>query len=269
MSYSNFPQYEYEASDYSKTNYLRFQEGVPTTVRIISEGSRYVAKHFLTKIRTSILCLGEQCPICERNKTLREQHGRNANKQSDYIAIQNRNMLNVLDRTLVIVDEETGDEYSAHKGTFPTITKDGKRSLIDVTPQPSNSIKVLERGKRLFEQFDVNHNEYQHLGGIRGFDIKLVTMGAGKTMSISVVPLPERNDDITELLEGLEEPVLEDLGIQLSPDEVLEAASGVTLRDIYAARKSDETESDTSAVDAELVGSLADVEESVSDLFEN
>ncbi len=269
MSYSKFPTYEYEQSDYPKVKYLRFQEGIPSIVRVISAESLYVAKHYLKNIRTSILCLEDQCPICDKNKTLREQHGRNASKQPDYINIQNRNIVNVLDLTSVIVDDETGNEYPAFKGTFPTVTQDGQRSLADVLPRPSNTIKVLERGKRLFEQFDVYHNEYAHLGGIRGLNLKFVTLGAGTKMTISVVPLPEQSTPLDELFDALDadariEPELATLGIQLVPDEVLQAVSGVSLRDIFAARKLE----DTNSVDATLQGDLADVEGAVSDLFE-
>jgi hypothetical protein len=270
MSYSKFPNYEYEQGDFPKVKYLRFQEGVPSIVRVVSDESHYIAKHFLRKIRRSVLCLGDRCSICSRNKTLFEQHGRNATNQPDYIPIQNRNAVNVLDLTPVVVDEETGDEYPAYKGTFPTVTKDGERSLVDIQPRPSNTSKVLERGKRLFEQFDVFHNEYAHLGGIRGIDVKLVTLGAGKKMTISVVPLPDRNRPLSELLDELEpddrvEPELSTLGIELTPDEMLQAASGIDLRDIFAARKDE----DTSSVDVTLTGSVAEVEESVASLFDN
>lgn len=265
-AFSNFPDFVSENTDFQPVRYLRIKDGYPVTIRIIDDKSFYVAKHYIPSQRMSIVCLGEQCPICQRNAEIRAKHGRNARNQSGFFNVQHRNMVNVLDRTLVVVDEETGDEYYAYKGTFPTTTKDGERSLVDVEPRPSNTIKILERGRSLFDDINVLHNEYLEEGGITAIDLKIIANGSGPDMSVSIVPKPKRDEPVDELLANTsdERYVLETVSVQLSPDEMLEFAyGGVALRDIFAKRRAE----DASDVDRELQSSLADVEDSIESLF--
>jgi len=265
-AFSNFPDYATDNKDFRPIRYLRIKDGYPVTIRIIDNKSFYVAKHYVPAQRMSILCLGEQCPICQRNAEIRAKHGRQARNQPGFFNIQHRNMVNVLDRTLVVVDDETGDEYYAYKGTFPTTTRDGERSLVGVEPRPSNTIKILERGRSLFDDINVLHNEFLDEGGITAIDLKIIANGSGPDMSVSIVPKPKRNEPVDDLLANTDDEryALETVSVQLSPDEMLDFAyEGISLRDIFARRRAD----DQSAVDREIQGSLADVEEKIDNLF--
>ncbi len=273
-AFVEFPTFDNDFVDFERPKYLRFREGFPTVVRILDKNAQRVRKHWINKARTSLLCLGETCPICASNDKIRGENPKNFRNIKGYIPVQFRYMVNVLDRTMVVIDPETEEEYYAQKGQFPLISSDNDRSLAGIEPQPSNTIKILERGKTLFENFLAIHNETAEFdaenelvsGGLTTFDLKLLTLGAGVDMTISVMPLLQNNDDVNTILEEneLTQHVLSEVGIQLSPDEMEQVAfAGTTLSDIFSARKA-EKEAETVEGMAET---LADVSETVSDLF--
>lgn len=275
-SFVEFPTFDNDFVDFERPKYLRFREGFPTVVRILDKNAHRVRKHWINKARTSLLCLGERCPICASNDKIRGENPKNFRNIKGYIPVQYRYMVNVLDRTMVIIDPETEEEYYAQKGQFPLISSDNDRSLAGLEPQPSNTIKILERGKTLFENFLAIHNETSEMddegelasGGLTTFDLKLLTLGAGVDMTISVMPLLQNDDDVAAILEenDITLHVLSTVGIQLTPDEMEQVAfAGTTLSDIFSARKADE-EAETTE---EMAETLADVSESVADLFDD
>lgn len=262
---------------FERPKYLRFVEGTPLIVRILDKVAYGANKHWIKRANASVLCLGEACPICKNNELLREQQSDSFKKAKGYIGISRRYLVNVLDRTPVLKDSETDVEYYPSKGRFPTVDPSGEKSLVGLNPEPSNTIKVLERGKELFEQLKMIHNETLNIsmdadgqevieGGLTSFDIKLITMGSGKEMAISVMPLLLNNDDVNPILDasGLEPHILSSLGIELTPDEMIDLTHGVSLKDIFAKRRA---ESEITDVTNEVQGSLADVSERVSMLY--
>lgn len=269
-----FPEFNSDFVDFDRPVYLRFKEGFPTTVRILDNNAHRVRKHWINKQKVSLLCLGDICPICEQNDQIRGENPKNFRKIKGYIPVQYRYLVNVLDRTPVVIDPETEEEYQAHQGQFPLVTSDAERSLAGIDPQPSNTIKILERGKTLFENFLAIHRETGAFdaegelesGGLTTFDIKMVTLGAGMDMAISVIPLLTNNEDVAPILEEKElvPHILSTVGLLLSADEVEQVAfAGVSLSDIFAARNADsDAESDETTTET-----LADVSESVKEMF--
>jgi hypothetical protein len=222
--------------------------------------------------------LGENCPICLKNESLKHEFPDSFRKQKGYIGRNRRYLVNVLDKTPVLKDQETGVEYYAYKGKFPTVSSDGEKSLVDLKPEPSNTIKILERGRELFEQLASIHNETSISeidptsgdelvsGGLTSFDIKLVTMGAGKDMVITVMPILQSNDDVGPILKEreLKTHVLSTVGILLSPNEMVDLTRGVSLKDIFSKRRAEE---DVADAKNEVQGSLADVQATIEALY--
>ncbi len=275
-SFVEFPTFDNDFVDFDRPKYLRFREGFPTVVRILDKNAYRVRKHWINKAHTSLLCLGETCPICASNDKIRSESPKNFRNIKGYIPVQFRYMVNVLDRTLVVIDPETEEEYYAQKGQFPLISSDNERSLAGIEPNPSNTLKILERGKTLFENFLAIHTETSEFndeselvsGGLTTFDLKLLTLGAGVDMTISVMPLLQNNDDVVSILEEneLTKHVLSEVGIILTSDEMEQVAfAGSTLSDVFSARNADEEAETTEA----LAESLSDVSESVSELFDD
>lgn len=270
MSFVEFE--EKEEFTFERPKYLRFVEGTPLVVRILDKKAYHVHKHWINRQKISLLCLGDACPICERSEKIRLENPSGFRGDKSYVARQNRYMVNVLDRTPVIVDPETGEEYYSRKGNFPTVSSDGERSLVGLEPKPSNTIKVLERGRTLFENLLAIHNETGEFddddelvsGGLTTFDAKLVTLGSGTDMTISVIPLMTSNDDVAEILDQneLTPHVLSSLGIQLTAREMEKVAyQGISLSDIFADRRSQE-EAEAGAISSEA---LSDATERVMD----
>jgi hypothetical protein len=260
---------DYETFDRPK--YLRFDEGVPTIVRILDKQAHHVRKHWLNRHRSSVLCLGETCPICLNNAKIRAENPKNFRSVRGYIPIQNRYVVNVLDRTPVVIDPETGDEYYAKQGNFPQVSTDGSRSLVGIEPVNSDTIKVFERGRALFEQLLALHQETGEFdeeenlvsGGITSFDIKLVTMGEGRDKVISPIALTANSDDIAPILEEKElvPHILSTLGLLFTPEELEQVAyGGTSISDVFAERRANQE----SEVNQELLG---DAQGKVADLF--
>ena len=259
---------------FDRPKYLKFLEGYPSVVRILDNHAQHLRKHWINRLHTSILCLGgDTCPICINNAGIRSENPKNFRNIRGYIPIQNRYVVNVLDRTPVVIDpeDENKQEYPSKHGDFPTINSDGTKSLVGLEPQPSNTIKLLERGRTLFEQFLALHQETGEFdddenlisGGITSFDMKLVTMGEGREKVVSPIALMQNNDDVVPTLDELElaPHVLSALGLLLTPEEVERVATGgASLGDIFSKRRSD----DESEVNQEV---LADAESKVADLF--
>jgi hypothetical protein len=273
-SFVDFPERaDFEAFDRPK--YLKFIEGYPSVVRILDNKAQHLRKHWINKLRTSILCLGtETCPICINNAGIRAENPKNFRSIRGYIPIQNRYVVNVLDRTPVVVDPdpEHSEEYPSKQGDFPAVSSDGQRSLVGIEPQPSNTIKLLERGRTLFEQFLALHQETGEFdddenlvsGGITSFDLKLVTMGEGREKVVSPIALMQNNDDVVPILDKLElaPHVLSALGLLLTPEEVEQVAyGGATIGDIFTKRRSNEE----TEVNQEV---LDDAESKVAGLFD-
>jgi hypothetical protein len=170
-----------------------------------------------------------------------------------------------------VIDPETGDEYYAVKGQFPPVSTDGARSLAKVEPVPSNTIKVFERGRALFEQLLALHQETGEFdddenlvkGGITTFDIKLVTMGEGRDKVISPIALMQNADDVTLILKEkeLEPHVLSTLGLLFTPEELEQVAyGGASISDIFVERRAVRD----AEVNQELLG---DAHAKAADLF--
>lgn len=268
----DFPKTE-EFQTFERPKYLTFIEGKPLIVRILDAQAYHKKVHWINKQRVSILCLEETCPICISNAKIRKENPKNFRNVSGYLPYQNRYMVNVLDRTPVKIDEETGDEYQSFRGDFPSVTSDGNRSLANVQALPSNTIKILERGKTLFEQLLALHmetgefDEEENLisGGLTSFDIKFVTMGEGRDKVVSTIPLVQNADDVAPILDEneLERHILSATGLQFTPTEMEQVAyANVPLSDIFAQRRAESaTESETE------IKTLADASDAVKSLL--
>ena len=106
-SFVEFPTFDNNFVDFERPQYLRFREGFPTVVRILDKNAYAVRKHWINKARISLLCLGETCPICASNDKIRGENPKTFRNIKGYIPVQFRYMVNVLDRTMVVIDPET------------------------------------------------------------------------------------------------------------------------------------------------------------------
>jgi len=212
------------------------------TFRILEENARKFAAHFVN--RTTIQCLGEDCPICELNKIIisKNPNPKIYRQDSAFSPIIQRFAVNVLDKTLVKKCPSCQNENALNT---PNCSNSKCNTFITgIAPEPSNTVKILQKGVKLFEQLnslnDAVLNVNQDKIGLTNFDINLVVSGTGTQTTYTAIPSVS-----TEVMNGMEVPPLVvgeplfDLDkaiLKLDRDEILSLKSGVNVRDILIAR---------------------------------
>jgi len=214
-----------------KVNFLKLSDGNKYTIRILEEKATKVFTHYLNKY--SIACLGDNCPICKRTIELSLKNPDTFRKDPEYAPRQKRYYVNVLDKTLVKKCPSCNkEELNMNAG----ICNDCSIALVG--PEPADTVKVLAKGPAVFGQL----NEYNKAildetgepKGIHNFDLTFVVSGKGKETKITIIPLPTSDAPV----EG--EYELYDVSkviIALEADEMLDAQRGISLGDIFAARR--------------------------------
>lgn len=243
---------------FKKTEFMQMGQGAHT-VRILQSQAKTFPTHFFLTNKTSVLCLGDECPICQNNKNLFRQFGKEANKQQGFNSVNYRFFVNVLDKTPAKVGSD-GKEY---KDLRLTISPSNGEVLPEA--KPLNKVKVLSKGLKLRDELDsIDRAILDNTGtpiGLVNYDMVLMVSGTGKDTKTTPVPRTEANEPVPE---GLELFDLEKCVIKVTAEEMLDLQRGIGLKDIFAARKNKE-------VSFEPVASqeaLDDVNDRVNKLFE-
>lgn len=257
-------------SNFVKTQFLNFDLGIHR-VRLLPP-EQVIWTHYLPG-KATIECLGSDCPICQSNKKIQAEHPEDYRDVHGYFASQKRHYINVLDRTEVKIcpncSYEVGKDIT---NKFPSSCIKCGTIIVSVPEGVSNKIKVANISETTAAQLEA-HN-LSILGedgtplGIENYDIQfMVTQtggGPGKKpkKSITPVPAPDANDKIE--LSKDDYFNLCNVVISLEPDEIMTLMSGVSLKDIFAARKASATPE--VVVDEKLV---SETKEKVQELFNN
>jgi hypothetical protein len=232
MTQEEFGTSKQEQKPFTQKKTLFLNLNTNATIRILSKGYTVVDTHYINK--ATVKCLGDECPICATNKSIIMQNPDGFRDDPRYIPKRKVYMVNVFDKTLVKVCPSCGAENPA------TASNCSKCSAIiaGVTPEPSNKVKVLSRGVTLFDHLGaVNNAILDSAGekiGITNYDIMLMVSGSGKDKTITPIPgapspAPEYSEaDLVDLNK---------VTIELTAVELLDLQRGVSLRDIFAARK--------------------------------
>jgi hypothetical protein len=252
MSFADIPDEQTNGNDeYRKTHYTKITSDYPIRLRILNKEAVHQKKYFLPKQRLSIIAPEneENDPIWQRNgRLMKENPDKSPNQIKGWISRQNRYMVNVLNRTMVKRAPQSGNVVFPGQNGFPTHDPESGELISDVDPTPLNRVEVLERGPTLFSQLNqINSATCDEAGnpiGIWNYDIVISATGKGRHMVTNIIPYPNKNDEID--LDELELYDLEEVGLRLEPDEIERVLNGVQLRDIFAARRGeDTTETDT------------------------
>jgi hypothetical protein len=268
--FADIPVYDETKGDFKKVKFLKIIPGYPVRVRVLNKSAYRVSKHYLPKQKISIVCLEENCPICANNKKLALQ-----NKDMNYSDIpgiinrQNRFLVNVLNRTKVKTTSTEHVVYAGADGKFPSQHPETGEDLTQIKATSQNTIEVLERGSTLFGQlngiYDTIRDEEGNKIGLTNFDIILTASGKGRQMTVSAVAQPQFNDEVKLLDTDLYD--LTKVPMKLSEDELIQVLNGVSLQDIFEARKStpkEESELEGIAEDVSL-----EVEDTIGKLFDD
>jgi hypothetical protein len=232
-------------SNFKKALYLNLKDPGFRIVRLLQpENYLKVETHWINN--ASIVCPGEGCPICENNKRLAIEYSANKafRNQKDWRPTVQRFLVNVFDRTPVKVCPNCGLENYRLGNAFPNMCS-CNTVITGVVAQPSNKVKVLAKGKTLFDDFnaaettvnlDLDGNELVN-PSISSFDFTLSVNPTESTHPVKAEKNWNRNDVVEYNEEDLFD--LDNCVIRLTVDELKEFIRGVSLRDIFAARRND------------------------------
>ena len=231
-------------------------------VRVLDDDYLAVETHFIN--RSSVACSGESCPVCLNNRTLIRENPDTFRDVKGYYPKSTRFFINVFDRTPVKV--------------CPNCKTDIKQTNLPACPEcnavimqepitPLNKVKVLSKGKTLFEQLVQLENAITDEDGTRiglkNFDITLMVAGAGKTQTTSPIFTGKRGAPVEVPADQLYD--LERAVVRLTPSEIKDLQMGVSLGDIYKARK---LEADTKVPQVVEPKNLEEAVQSAMNLFE-
>lgn len=229
-----FPKLEERGngSEFKTPKFLRVTEG-EMVIRILGPEIYDVRTHWVNGV--TVKCLGENCPICINNDKIRLENPEDFRDVSGYIAWRNTFYTNVFDKTPVKVCSDCGSEIQQVRGIFPSSCWKCNTIVNAEEVRPSNTIKILNRGKQLRDHLKlVNSSVLDENGepvGIENYDIKL---RVGSNKEPIPIEMPSSNEPI-----DFEEDALFDLvkvPLRLKAEEIKDLLRGVKVKDILIAR---------------------------------
>ena len=252
-----------------KKEYLKLGQG-QTVIRILENQAHKFYTHYVNG--STIQCLGEDCPICRNNHIIYAENPDTYKDVKGYAPKVQRFLVNVLDRTVGKVCPECNITIKKAGVAFPASCPSCNTVVAHIKETPLNRVSVLAKGVTLFEQFDAFEtsvlDENENPIPLTSFDIVLNVSGAGRTTKIVAIPVTNHKDVIEISKDDLYN--LDDAVIKLTADEVPDLQRGVSLTDIFAARKANaEINAAQEPAKKELVAEeLAEVEDELKKVME-
>lgn len=248
--------------DFKKQEFITLGQG-QHLIRVLDEDYLEVQTHFVNK--SSIKCLGADCPICKNNRIIIQENPETFKDVKGYLPRASRFFINVLDRTNVKICPKCGEEI---KAVGLPACPECNQSIISTPVTPLNKIKILAKGKTLFEQLVQLENAILDDSGSRigltNFDIQLMVMGSGKTTTTT--PIYTGKPGTPPEYKAEDKFDLEKAVITLTPEEITDFLRGIGLKDIYTARRLGKDQKDATP-NTQLPASLEDAANAAMNLF--
>ena len=248
-------------SKFRKTEYIQLAQG-ENTIRFLENATDRYA-HFVN--RAYVACLGDDCPICENNKRIIYENRESFRDDKSYRPRSQRFYVNVMDKTRVKTCPACATvTKNLSLATCPACAT----VLSDV--HPLNQIKVLAKGRELFESLVMLSNTIRNEGDevvpITTYDWTLVVSGTEKNTKTTPMPRWTGQGNVQDLF-GQEAFPLENVLPELTREELVDLMNGASLKDIFAIRKAAKqvAKSENESGDPVLMG---DIDASVDSLFQ-
>lgn len=255
-----------ESSNFERVKFFNFSLG-QHMVRLLGN-PRKVTTHFVRGQRSATVeCLGDECPICENNKRIIVERPTDYSSASGWIPRSERHYINVLDRTPVKICPSCKEENKKDlSNKFPATCTNCSTMIVSEPETISNSIKVMNLSKtnaELINGFnlsilDINGEPI----GVGNFDISFLVNKVNNKKIPTPIPVPDRNDQVNVQEEHFFN--LENAVIKLYPDEIKSLLRGVSLKDIFLARKGSDLQT---SLDVEVETLSSETKEQVMKLF--
>lgn len=229
-------------STYRKKEFLKLTPG-NHIIRLIPDKQGFYITYTHWIRGANIECLGEdECPICTNNRRIIAENPQNFRNSKGYSRKRQVFYVNVLDKTKAKVCTNCGSVNKAIAGTFPSVCHDCDNVIANVEPKRLNKICILNRGKELYTNLKSINNsildeETGEKVGVENYD--LMIMVPPETKRPVAQGLPHKSDPVEyekELLFNVDEAPL-----QLEADEIKSYLNGVSLSDIFSARRAEDT----------------------------
>lgn len=254
-------------TDAKKLEYIKLPPG-RSIVRILDKHAYAYETHYVN--RMTIACIGEECPICANNRKIISENPETFRDVKGYTPRVTRYYVNALDKTPGRICPKCGntsklDNESACSGCGTLI--------LDVEKKPLNRVVVLAKGKTLFEQLNAIEESILDDNGssksLSEYDIVLSVTGTGRTTNITPIPNDRGEKNEVVVVPDSDKFDLDKVVIKLESDEINSFLRGVSLKDIYTARKLDrssDAEQKTEEASEKLV---ADADKILKEMFGN
>lgn len=252
---------ETKNTKFEKTEFMRFDHGV-YNVRIVSNPVGMFS-HYVPSAKISIKCLQEDCPICKNNRQLMIENPDNFRNIKGWNPRQFRHYFNVLDITPVKVCENCGNEITRSGNNFPSSCS-ACNAIIPHTVKESPSLKI-----KLASISDTNatliNTQAQGFIDNLGDSFRLsdfivmftvIKSDGKKTIIPSLTP--------SQFSGEIDESKLYDSSkalVTLTSEEIVDTLKGISLKDIYAARRMKSGEDTEDSVVTDLLSANKAVEE--------
>jgi hypothetical protein len=238
--------------DFKKTRFYVWASG-HNFFRVAGE-PEIVDTHFIQG--TSVKCLGKDvCPFCIDNRKLWAEFGKES-KNHGYNNISTRVYFNVIDRNIgkICPNEECGYDVKKSRGVVPTSCPKCNTLLASVESKRLDVIRVVNISSATFNEWvtdilpqvtDADGNMLD----IHLYDSVFNSVGEKQDRrSKPEVPETLNTDPVDVNSEDLYD--LSGSYLTLTADEIRDLRSGMSVRDIFAARKASTESEDTFVSDA-------------------
>ena len=262
-----------EIKDYSqsfkKTKFFLWQPG-QHRFRLLGDEAPRIPSYWFG--RGFIQANGFDDPQATLNRRIKLESPENFRSNPSWRPIQDRYYANVLDLTPVKMCPNCEAEVKATNGTFPAICDRCSVGVInDVEVKPLEQVRVLTGGKTLFEQIPAVEAKFKDENdesiSITTYDCIMHVVGKGSTRSSVVLADTDAETELPKVY-PLEVPPedfydLYSIVPKVTDDEMDKLLTGVSLGDIFAARKGTDENEDKDALEADS----KEVEKKVEELF--
>jgi|WetSurSiteA1Bulk_404760.scaffolds.fasta_scaffold06475_4 hypothetical protein len=228
-----------EGKTFNKVPYLRLTAG-QHTIRILDKVVEPVDTHFIMG-KMTVKCLEDECPICDNNKRILMENKETFRDVPGWAPKSKRWVLNILDRSLVKIcpNKDCACPVKKQGENFPPQCPECGAFLNAVQIEQYNKVQIMSCGVTLAEQLNqIEASVQDEAGNVLGwtsYDINLIVTGSGRKKVVT--PIPTRHDDVVEIpadqLADTSQATL-----SLNADEIIDLLKGVSLKDIFTARKS-------------------------------
>jgi len=196
----------------------------------------------------TVKCLEDECPVCDNNRRILMENKDNFRDVPGWAPKSKRWVFNVLDRSLVKVcpNKECALPVKKSGEAFPPACPTCGAFLTNVQIEPYNKVALMSCGVTLAEQLNqIEASVQDESGNVLGwtsYDINLIVTGSGRKKVVT--PIPTRHNDVVEVpADQLADAAMATLA--LSSNEIIDLLKGVSLKDIFTARKSGKVDEST------------------------